>query len=261
MPISLIIFILLSLLTATSARAPTGPWDTFNFAPHSKTVYPASIHSSNGSVTNPQLLVNNSGSAVLGGKDAWVALDFGVEVGGLISFNINAINTTTPTTTTSLSLSFTESPLLIRPTASDDSSFPSANTTYDTVLRIPGPVTPGYWTQPASSLRGGFRFLTIVFNSAEVETTISISNVSCAISFMSHVDDLRAYTGYFYALDPVFDDMDFLTKGPRLSFSDRAASADDGSFGFSLVRRRIYCPNEHGPGGYGTDGAVCSCWE
>ncbi|KAG6872863.1 hypothetical protein C0995_005851 [Termitomyces sp. Mi166 len=178
------------------------------------------------SMTNHQFLINNSGSAVLGGKGAWVALDFGVEVVGLISFNINAINTTTPTTTTttSLSLSFTESPFFIRPTASDDSSFPSANTT-----------------------GGGGDDL----------------DLECVMRdlFMPHVDDLRAYTAYFYTLDLVFDDMGFLTTGPRPFLSSRTASADDGFLGFSLVCRLICCPNKHGPGGHGTDGAVCSCWE
>ena len=98
--------------------------------------------------------------------------------------------------TSSLALSFTESPMFIRPTASDDSSTPSASTTYDTVLPITAPLTTGLWTQPAFSLRGGFRFLTIVLTSAE--GAVTLSNVSCAISFMPHVDDLRAYTGYFF---------------------------------------------------------------
>ncbi|KAG5720851.1 hypothetical protein E4T56_gene17351, partial [Termitomyces sp. T112] len=201
-------FRILTLAVPALALAPAGPWDSFNFAPTSKTVYPAAIHSisSQGMVTNTQLLVSNSGSATLSGKGAWVALDYGVEVGGLISFNI--LNTSH---STSLSLSFTESPSFIRPTASDDSSFPDASTTYDGVLRVPAPLAPGFWTQPVSALRGGFRFLTIVLN-ADGDEEVTIANVSCAISFMPHVDDLRAYSGYFYATDPVFSDPSFLTK-------------------------------------------------
>ncbi|KAG5340251.1 hypothetical protein C0989_002353 [Termitomyces sp. Mn162] len=201
-------FRILTLAVPALALAPAGPWDSFNFAPISKTVYPAAIHSisSQGMVTNTQLLVSNSGSATLSGKGAWVALDYGVEVGGLISFNI--LNTSH---STSLSLSFTESPSFIRPTASDDSSFPDASTTYDGVLRVPAPLAPGFWIQPVSALRGGFRFLTIVLN-ADGDKEVTIANVSCAISFMPHVDDLRAYSGYFYATDPVFSDPSFLTK-------------------------------------------------
>ncbi|GLB45730.1 putative bacterial alpha-L-rhamnosidase 6 hairpin glycosidase domain [Lyophyllum shimeji] len=185
-------------------RAPAGPWDAFNYAPKSKTVYPSAIHSFQGPVKNSQHLVHNAGGATISTRGSWVALDFGVEVGGLISLRFDSV-----TSTSAISLSFTESPSFIRPTASDDSSFPSANTTYDGVLRVPAPLTAGFWTQPSSTLRGGFRFLTIVSDS---DAPVTISNVSCAISFMPHVDDLRAYSGYFHAIDPVFHDADFLTK-------------------------------------------------
>ncbi|TFK33098.1 Six-hairpin glycosidase [Crucibulum laeve] len=184
--------------------APTGPWDNFNLAPKSKTVYPAAIHSTNGTVENVQRLIQNRGSATLSGQGSWVALDYGVEVGGLISMNFDVI-----TSTSAISLSFTESPLFIRPTASDDSSYPSENTTFDGVLRVPAPLKTGFWTQPAAALRGGFRYLVIISNSA---SPVTISNVSCAISFMPHVQDLRAYSGYFYAGDPFYHDSDFLTK-------------------------------------------------
>lgn len=123
-----------------------------------------------------------------------------------------------------VSLSFTESPMYIRPSASDDSSFPDPTTTYDGVLSVPAPLSVGLWTQPSYALRGGFRFLTIVSNSA---ASVTISNVSCAISFMPHVEDMRSYTGYFSASDPVFHDPDFLTKsGCHQLVSPQRNSAD-----------------------------------
>ncbi|KAF9477417.1 Six-hairpin glycosidase [Pholiota conissans] len=176
-----------------SASAPKGKWDSFNFAPSSKTVYPTAIHSTNGSVKNADLLVNNKGAATLSGNGSWLALDFGGEVGGLISLNFDSV-----TSTSALALSFTESPTFIRPTASDDSSYPAENTTFDGVLRVTAPLPKGHWAQPANALRGGFRYLTLVSNS---DAPLTISNVSCAISFMPHVDDLRAYAGYFYTPD------------------------------------------------------------
>jgi hypothetical protein len=184
--------------------APKGPWDAFNLAPKSKTVYPTAIHSSAGHLTNANLLVQNKGSATLSGNQTWVALDFGVEVGGLISMNLDTISSTS-----SFSLSFTESPMFIRPTASDDSSYPAENTTFDGVLRVPAPLTRGHWTQPAAALRGGFRYLTIVSTST---ASLTISNVSCAISFMPHVTDMTDYSGYFSAQDSGSQDHDFLTK-------------------------------------------------
>ena len=111
--------------------------------------------------------------------------------------------------TSGLALSFTESPMFISPFTSDDSSYPAPNMSYDGVLHLNTPLERGLWTQPSAILRGGFRYLTIA-STASGSTTIS--NVSVAISFMPHVDDLRDYSGYFHAKDPVFHDADFLTK-------------------------------------------------
>lgn len=61
-------------------RAPAGPWDNFNYAPKTKTVYPTAIHSTQGSVTNAKNLILNAGSATISTKGSWLALDYGVEV-------------------------------------------------------------------------------------------------------------------------------------------------------------------------------------
>lgn len=127
-----------------------------------------------------------------------------MQVGGLISLNF--LN---PPSTAAISLSFTESPVFIRPTASDDSSYPYFSTTYDGVLAVTAPLPSGHWTQPAGALRGGFRYLTVVSNA---DAPVTIANVSVAISFMPHVDNMRDYAGYFYTEDPVYTDKDFLTK-------------------------------------------------
>lgn len=112
-----------------------------------------------------------------------------------------------------IALSFTESPMFISPLTSDDSSYPSANMSYDGVLQVPAPLPTGFWTQPSSALRGGYRFLTIVSTS---DSPVTISNVSCEISFAPHIANLKDYSGYFYAQDRSFHDQDFLTKVCRL---------------------------------------------
>ena len=74
--------LLLSLLllgTYTECSAPNGPWDAFNFAPESRTVYPRSVWKTYGNVTNAENVVSN-GSLTLSGDGAYVALDFGYEV-------------------------------------------------------------------------------------------------------------------------------------------------------------------------------------
>lgn len=108
-----------------------------------------------------------------------------------------------------LALSFTESPMFISPLFSDDSSYPAPNMTYDGVLNVVTPLQQGFWTQPASALRGGFRYLTVVSTGS---APVTISNVTCEISFSPHIENMRDYSGYFYASDPVFHDKNFLTK-------------------------------------------------
>ncbi|KAH9930196.1 Six-hairpin glycosidase [Fomitopsis serialis] len=194
---------LLVLGTGALCSAPSGPWDAFNFAPASRTVYPTSIRQTSGNVSNANSILSNS-SLTLSGDGSYVTLDFGFEVGGIVSLNFDEVSDDS-----SVALSFTESPLFINPLASDDSVVPSANMSYDGVLHVAAPLPAGHWTQPAAQMRGGFRFLTIALTS---DSSVSLSNVSCELNFMPHVDSLRNYSGYFYAADPDFVDPNFLTR-------------------------------------------------
>ena len=69
----------LGALTLVRASAPAGPWDAFNYAPKSRTVFPTSVKEVSGTAYNVQNLVSK-GSATIVGKGSWVALDFGIEV-------------------------------------------------------------------------------------------------------------------------------------------------------------------------------------
>ena len=108
-----------------------------------------------------------------------------------------------------VALAWTESPLYISPTQSDSSSNIVGSGNSDGVLTIPAPLPSGAWTQPAPSLRGGFRFLTL---SLAAGSSVTISNVSLEITFMPDTDDLRAYTGHFWAKDEGQTDEDLLTR-------------------------------------------------
>ncbi|CCM05942.1 uncharacterized protein FIBRA_08181 [Fibroporia radiculosa] len=193
------------LVKSALCSAPSGPWDPFNLAPESRTVYALAIHGVNGTVLDASNLVGEKGGcAILAGDGSYVTLDFGYEVGGLISLNVDETSEAS-----SLALSFTESPLYISPLTSDDSAAQSANMSYDGVLYLPTPLKIAYWTMPPARLRGGFRYLTIVSKSV---SSVTVSNVSLAITFSPHVEDLRDYMGYFYTEDPTYFDADFLTK-------------------------------------------------
>ncbi|KAF7292156.1 Glycoside hydrolase family 78 protein [Mycena indigotica] len=198
----------LLLLTHTAlcvALAPQGPWDAFNFAPASKTVRPVSVRAVHGTVQGAEGLVTGSSSkAVFTANNSYVVLDWGKEVGGILSLTIESASPSSQ-----LSLAFSESPQFISPLRSDDSCRTDASQSVDGVQTFPAPLVPGLLTQTVGKQRGGFRFLTIVANGSGA---LAISNVSLAITFMPHWDDLRAYSGYFFAKDPGFHDTDFLTK-------------------------------------------------
>ncbi|CAK5275165.1 unnamed protein product [Mycena citricolor] len=91
----------------------------------------------------------------------------------------------------------------------DDSCQPARLQNWDRIQTFHVPRATGLLTQTVGQQRGGFRFLTIVSASAD---PLTISNISLAITFMPHWDDLRAYPGYFFAPDPGFHDIDCLTK-------------------------------------------------
>lgn len=71
---------LLLSFTLVLATAPRGPWDAFNYAPESRTVWPRSLKRVVGSVQGSKNLLTNNGIATLSGNQSYVTLDFGIEV-------------------------------------------------------------------------------------------------------------------------------------------------------------------------------------
>ncbi|KAF9465419.1 glycoside hydrolase family 78 protein [Collybia nuda] len=203
-----VLFVLLGSLIrfrCCNAIAPAGHWDTFNYAPPSRTVHPKTVFSVHGLVQNSnQLVADTRGQATFKGNDSYIVLDFGQEVGGILSLTVDNAEPGS-----ALSLSFTESSQFISPFNSDDSCRATASLNGDGVQSLPSPLPLGTFTQTVGQQRGGFKYLTIVSNS---DVPITISNVSLHTTWMPHWDDLRAYTGYFFANDPGFHDTDFLTK-------------------------------------------------
>lgn len=71
--------VLLALVTTCLGAAPAGPWDVFNLAPESRTVYPRSIHGSSGIASGSQDHTVG-GNYTLPNNGSYVTLDFGFEV-------------------------------------------------------------------------------------------------------------------------------------------------------------------------------------
>ncbi|KAJ7842815.1 glycoside hydrolase family 78 protein [Mycena olivaceomarginata] len=188
-----------------AALAPNGPMGRLQLRSGIKGCEPVSVRTVSGTVEGADGLVQDSSAqATFTGDSSYVVLDWGKEVGGILSLTIN-----NATASSQFSFSFTESAQFINPKLSDDSCHVVSTQDADGVQSFRAPLTTGLLTQTIGQQRGGFRFLTIVSNSAD---PLTISNISLAITFMPHWDDLRAYPGYFYAPDPGFHDVDFLTK-------------------------------------------------
>jgi len=101
--------------------------------------------------------------------------------------------------------------MFISPTESDDSCAMSPDDNLDGILSIPTPLGVNEtFTQTVGNQRGGFRYLTIASTG---DVPVTISNLTLNSTFMPQLDDLTAYTGYFFAKDTSgFHDPDFLTK-------------------------------------------------
>ncbi|MCL2730197.1 MAG: discoidin domain-containing protein [Actinomycetia bacterium] len=174
------------------AAAATRPGDSPNFAPASRTVTPVRVTRTTGSVTDPAAVLDGR-PTTLTGADSSLTLDFGKEVGGLVSLRFTGADTPG----TRLGLAFTESSQYIG-TTSDASNGGSGSDG-----AIFADVTAGStWTMPAASLRGGFRYLTLFGTSG---TPVTLDQVSLAITFAPTMTDLRAYDNSFSSSDPLLN--------------------------------------------------------
>ena len=178
------LYVLQSLLLLASATT-TKPWDAYNYSPASRTVKPIAVHSQSGNVTTS---VSYNGTFHLP-PGSRISLDFGVEVGGWVSFNANIANYTN--TTPQLSLAFAESPAFVRAISDDTGATPTQD--WDQALNVTLPNSSTFYTTPKEKFRGGFRFLTI-----NALAHIDVFNITCTIGFAPNTPDLRNYGGQFY---------------------------------------------------------------
>ena len=178
------------ILDKNSAQAShEEPWMSYLYSPLSRSPSPKSIRSITGNAAGS----NYGGDFVLSMQNgSHVSLDFGVEVGGRVSFNI-ATNSSQP-----LSLAFAESPDFVRPISDDTGAVPTEN--YDLALNVSIDPAERFYVTPKDSFRGGFRFLTV--NAA---ADVVLSNITCDIGFSPCTKELRDYAGYFYTPDPEWE--------------------------------------------------------
>ncbi|KAF2760243.1 Six-hairpin glycosidase [Pseudovirgaria hyperparasitica] len=163
-----------------------GPWESNIYAPNARIVQPDSIVDLLRNVDFPYESV-----LTLEGNGSTVVVDFGIEVGGTVSFHYN---TTAPA---SIGLAFSEA----RNWIGQWSDFSNGGSTPDGAIyadiRAAG---QGIYNMPEAKLRGGFRYLTI-FLKTDQSSKVTITNITLEISFQPTWSSLRAYQGYFHSND------------------------------------------------------------
>ncbi|MGH1554164.1 hypothetical protein ACRAWF_26120 [Streptomyces sp. L7] len=93
----------------TSATpAPKAALDAANYSPTSRTLKPTAVYRTSGSVANPTNVLNGQATRISGSQSA-VTLDFGKEVGGLVTLSFGS----TSSSNQRVGLAFSESSLYV----------------------------------------------------------------------------------------------------------------------------------------------------
>lgn len=183
--------------TCDGLPAPSfpGPWDKYNFAPSARLVAPQAILSL---PDGAQVAKYEKNTTIILAESVGTVFDFGLEVGGIISFDYFLSRVST---NASIGLAFTEAKEYIG-RKSDNSN---GGTGPDNALLVNlNGTSEGHYTVPDVSLRGGFRYLTI-FLVADAGTSITLQDLSLEISFQPTWSNLRAYQGYFYSSEELLN--------------------------------------------------------
>ena len=175
----------------TAAAPPAGALAALNYAPTSRTLAPTAVYATSGTVSNPQNVLSGAATRISGTGSA-LSLDFGKEVGGLVTLSFGS----TSDASQRVGLAFSESSSYVG-TSSDASSGGNADgAIYGTVA------ANGSYTMPTARLRGGFRYLTVFLSSSG---WIDLRAVSLAFTAAPAMADPSAYPNYFYSNDDLLN--------------------------------------------------------
>ncbi|KAK4542029.1 hypothetical protein LTR36_007229 [Oleoguttula mirabilis] len=200
-----------TLLVASDSQQP---WEQYNRSPTSWSLSPKSIYRTTGNAS-AQGHAHELKISMHAGSH--VSLDFGIEVGGHVSFNIDS-NSSRP-----VSLAFAESPSFVRPISDDTGALPAED--YDLALAVHVAQNSSWYITPKDSFRGGFRFVTI-----NALADVTVSNITCTIGYAPYMHDLRDYSGYFYTSDPDYEVLNRIFFTSAYTVQTNIAPQDTGRF-------------------------------
>nr|XP_036575468.1 uncharacterized protein CTRU02_14596 [Colletotrichum truncatum]KAF6782040.1 hypothetical protein CTRU02_14596 [Colletotrichum truncatum] len=169
------------------------PYETYILAPRSRELKPVSVKDVRGTVKNSEALLDGkSGTATFEG-DGWVTLDYGKNIGGLLSIDVEKVSGEGAR----IGITFSESPVFISVNSSDGQSDGGRGE------KIYLTVTPDHkrFTLPEDRIRGGFRYVSL---STSAGDTVEVNAVTTYFTPVSHRDP-RDYTGYFHSSDELLN--------------------------------------------------------
>ncbi len=183
--------------TAPAAAPNPSLGQAYNYSPSSRTLLPVSVRTISGNVTPAQTIPSASTPVRLSGAGSYIVLDFGKEVGGLVSLTFAG----TSSDGQRVGLAFSESAQYIG--IASDLSSGAADATPSTDGAIYAAVSgASTYTMPTSTLRGGFRYLTIFLPSAG---SVDLSGVSLNFTAAPLMANPREYKNYFYSNDTLLN--------------------------------------------------------
>jgi hypothetical protein len=180
-----------SLLLAEWAGAVA--YSNYILGPSTRTLIPATVYQSFGSVANPQNLCDTTDKVTTFNGNASVTYDFQKNIAGIVTLNVEFASSANA----QLGVTFSESSLWVSNLSSDA----TADTGLDAPLWFAVGTNGGQFTSMPSQGRGVFRYLTIVSNSTGNITVRSVSvNYTAAPN-----QELQGYTGYFHCEDELIN--------------------------------------------------------
>ena len=178
-------FALIGLLCVSLVTAI--PYSQYILAPLSRTVSAQAVHQVNGSASGAANLVSGgSGSASIGSNGS-VTLDFGKNIAGIVSMNVESQENS------SIALTYSESSLWINGKACDGTADAGLDAPY-----FINSTSPGTYTVDREYERGGFRYLSLINHG---NSNVELSNLTLNFTAMPHFQEVGAYSGYFHSND------------------------------------------------------------
>jgi hypothetical protein len=167
-----------------------------NYAPASRTVAPVAIQGTSGSVSSPQNVLVGQSTRV-SGTNSYVVLDFGKEVGGLVTLRFAGASGAGQ----QVGLAFTESSQYVgeQSDLSSGAAFSGTGTDGAIHATVNG---AGTYTMPTDKLRGGFRYLTVFLSTSG---WVDLNGVSLDFTAVPDMSDPQNYPNYFSSNDDLLN--------------------------------------------------------